>query len=99
MRMADPRKLARAARGLGDVPLDPSCWPRILEQISEAAGGTGAVLLQSDTRTSDVPHTPSVDALMRTYFADGWHLRDINDSGASAKSSRSRKRGPRFDYL
>jgi DNA-binding CsgD family transcriptional regulator len=77
MRMADPRKLACAARELGNVAFDPSSWPRILEQISEAAGGTGAVLLQSDTRTSDVPHTPSVDALIRTYFADGWHLRDI----------------------
>jgi DNA-binding CsgD family transcriptional regulator len=77
MRTADPRKLARAARELCDVALDPSRWPGILEQISEAAGGTGAVLLQGDTRTSDVPHTLSVEALIRTYFADGWHLRDI----------------------
>jgi DNA-binding CsgD family transcriptional regulator len=77
MRTADPRKLACAARELGDVALDPSCWSRILEQISEAAGGAGAVLLQSDRRSSDVPHTPSVDALIHTYFTDGWHLRDV----------------------
>jgi DNA-binding CsgD family transcriptional regulator len=77
MRTVDPRKLARAARDLGDAALDPSAWPRLMEDISEAAGGSGAVLLQSDVRTPDVPHTESVDALIRTYFADGWHLRDI----------------------
>jgi len=48
-----------------------------MEQISDAAGGSGAVLLQSDVRTSDVPRTPSVDAMIRAYFADGWHVRDI----------------------
>ncbi len=77
MRRADPSRLARAARDLGDAVLDASCWPRIIEQISEAAGGNGAVLLQTDVRTSDVPRTPSVDRLMHAYFADGWHMRDV----------------------
>lgn len=76
MRTVDPSKLACAVRELGDAALDPSAWPRVLEQINEAAGGSGAVLLQSDTRTADVPRTPSVDALIRTYFKDSWHTRD-----------------------
>jgi DNA-binding CsgD family transcriptional regulator len=77
MRRVNPRELQRVARELGEVALDPSAWPKIMEQISAAAGGSGAVLLQSDVRTPDVPRTPSVDALMRTYFADGWHVRDV----------------------
>ncbi len=40
-------------------------------------GATGAVLLQSDIRTPDVPRTRSVDALIRRYFADGWSTRDV----------------------
>lgn len=77
MRTIDPRKLESAARGLGEAVLDPSAWPQLMDDISEAAGGSGAVLLQSDVRTPDVPHTESLDALIRTYFADGWHLRDV----------------------
>jgi hypothetical protein len=34
-------------------------------------------LLQSDVRTSDVPRSPGVDESFRSYFASGWHLRDI----------------------
>jgi DNA-binding CsgD family transcriptional regulator len=77
MRTVDAHKLERAARRLSDAALDPSCWPEILQQISDAAGGNGAVLLQSDVRTSDVPRTPSVDEMMCRYFADGWHVRDV----------------------
>lgn len=77
MTKVNPRKLEAAARALGEVVLDPSAWPRIMEQISEAAGGSGAVLLQSDVRTPDVPRTDSVDALVRAYFAEGWDAKDI----------------------
>jgi hypothetical protein len=71
MRRVAPRKLASTARELGDAVLDPSAGPRIMQQISEAAGGSGAVLLQSDVRTPDVPRTPSVDELIRAYFSEG----------------------------
>lgn len=77
MRTVDPQRLASAARELSDAVLDPGAWTRIIEQISDAAGRSGAVLLQSDVRTPDVPRTESVDTLMRAYFANGWHLRDL----------------------
>jgi DNA-binding CsgD family transcriptional regulator len=48
-----------------------------MDEISAAVGASGAVLLQSDRRTSDIPRTASVDDLIRHYFAAGWHMRDL----------------------
>lgn len=62
---------------LGEAALDPALWPAIIEDISAAAGATGAVLLQSDVRTPDVPRTASVRDMMDHYFAAGWHTRDL----------------------
>ena len=76
MRTVDPRRLESAARELGDAVLDPGVWPRIMEQISEAAGATGAALLQTDVRTPDIPRTASVDECFKYYFASGWQTHD-----------------------
>jgi len=76
MRTVDPRKLARAARELGEASLDPSAWPRLMDRICEAAGATGAALLQTDVRTPDIPRTASVDECFNHYFATGWQTRD-----------------------
>ena len=48
-----------------------------MERISAAAGATGAALLQSDSRTPDIPRTAGVDEYFRSYFAEGWHARDV----------------------
>jgi hypothetical protein len=40
---------------VGDAVIDPAIWPEILGQISAAVCATGAVLIQSDVRTSDIP--------------------------------------------
>lgn len=73
----DMRALARASGRLGEAALDPEKWPDIMDEICRATGSTGALLLQSDVRTPDVPRTPSVDALANCYFGEGWHLRDL----------------------
>jgi hypothetical protein len=73
----DLRRLAEMRHRLGEAALDPTIWPAIMEQNSTTVGATGAVLLQSDIRTPDVPRTSSVEALVRRYFADGWSTRDI----------------------
>jgi len=63
---------------LGDAAVDPSLWPEIMEEISAAAGARGAILLQSDVRTPDVPRTREMDHYVRgSYFAEGWHTRDV----------------------
>jgi DNA-binding CsgD family transcriptional regulator len=48
-----------------------------MEQMSAAVGAAGAVLLQSDVRTPDVPRTASVEELVQRYFADDWPTRDL----------------------
>jgi len=76
MRTVDPHRLASAAHELGDAVLDPGAWPRLMDRICEAAGATGAALLQTDIRTPDIPRTASVDECFRHYFATGWQTRD-----------------------
>jgi DNA-binding CsgD family transcriptional regulator len=73
----DLRRFAEMRHRLGEAALDPTSWPAIMEQISATVGATGAVLLQSDIRTPDVPRTSSVDALVQRYFVDGWATRDV----------------------
>jgi DNA-binding CsgD family transcriptional regulator len=76
MRDANPDKLQRAYSDLGEAAIDPSIWPRAMERICDAVAATGALLLQSDVRTSDVPRTQSIEELVRSYFDHGWHTRD-----------------------
>jgi DNA-binding CsgD family transcriptional regulator len=69
-------QLLGANRNLGDVIFDPRLWPQILEQISEAAGGSGGAILQSDSRTPDASPSASVRECYNNYFATRWHRRD-----------------------
>jgi DNA-binding CsgD family transcriptional regulator len=73
----DSERLLRVGARLGDAAIDPTIWPEILDQISAAAGAAGAVLLQSDLRTTDVPVSPGASELVESYFAHGWHSRDV----------------------
>jgi len=84
MRGIDPNQLEFACRRLGDAVLDPAMWPQIMEDICKAAGALGAVLLQSDLRTSsDVPRTASINETIDRYFREGWHQRDPRARGVA----------------
>ena len=75
-RRADVDLLAQVTARLGDAVVDPAIWPQIMEEICRAFATTGAVLLQSDVRTPDVPRTEAIDEAMRAYFDDDWGARD-----------------------
>ena len=68
------RQLEKAKSRLGEAVLDPGQWPSLMEAICTAAATTGAALLQSDVRTSDVPVTPSVVEPFRHYFDNNLHV-------------------------
>jgi DNA-binding CsgD family transcriptional regulator len=70
-------RIASVGSRLGEAALDPAAWPDLMEEICKTVGAVGSALLQSDVRTPDIPRTKSVDEIFRTYFADGWHLRDV----------------------
>ena len=70
-------RLRQASARLGEAAIDPRVWPEIMEQISNAAGARGAILLQGASRTPDVPRTSEIDEFVNSYFAEGWHTRDI----------------------
>jgi DNA-binding CsgD family transcriptional regulator len=72
----DQNRLELAASRLGETILDSGQWPEVMDEICKAVGATGALLLQSDVRTSDVPRTKSVNDLANIYFRQGWHFRD-----------------------
>lgn len=69
-------RLLAASNNLGDVVVDPTLWPQIMDEICAAAGATGAALLQADIRTPDIPRTASVDDCFTYYFASGWQTHD-----------------------
>jgi DNA-binding CsgD family transcriptional regulator len=48
-----------------------------MEKLCRPLGVAGAILLQSDVRTPDVPRTEALDEVVRAYFASGWHTRGI----------------------
>jgi DNA-binding CsgD family transcriptional regulator/PAS domain-containing protein len=73
----DPTRLDRACARLGDAVIDPAMWPEILEQISAAVGAIGAVLVQSDARTRDIPRSAGINEMINAYFGNGWHTRDL----------------------
>lgn len=70
-------RLAAVSRRLGDVVLDPAIWPELMEDICKAIDTTGAILLQSDIRTADVPKTASTSELFKAYFSNNLHVNDI----------------------
>lgn len=69
--------LERAKSRLGEAVLDPGQWPSVMEDICVSVRTTGAVLLQSDARTPDVPATAGVSDLLRTYFRNQLHTMDV----------------------
>jgi hypothetical protein len=69
--------LKKAQARFGEAVLDPGLWPEIMEDVCRAVRATGALLLQTDARTPDVPRTDSVDELVDSYFRNGWPTRDI----------------------
>lgn len=73
---ANTDPLLEVSERLGDAVVDPSIWPELMEGICAALRTTGAVLLQTDIRTSDVPRTRSCDEVMRAYFEGNWATRD-----------------------
>jgi DNA-binding CsgD family transcriptional regulator len=72
----DEHKFELAASRLGETIVDSRQWPEVMEDICKAVGATGALLLQSEARTADVPRTKSIDDLAKAYFSEGWHLDD-----------------------
>jgi DNA-binding CsgD family transcriptional regulator len=69
--------LERFSQNLGDVVVDPALWPQVMQELCDVVGATGAALLQSDVRTSDVPVTEPIRGLFRRYFEEGWHAHDL----------------------
>jgi DNA-binding CsgD family transcriptional regulator len=70
-------RLAGISARLGDTVIDPTIWPEVLDQISVATGSVGAGLLQSDVRSTDIPRSAGADEAFTSYFANGWHSRDV----------------------
>jgi DNA-binding CsgD family transcriptional regulator len=73
----DLDQLKRTCRELGEVVIDPNAWPRVMDHLSKAVGATGALLLQSDNRTPDVPYSQEIEELRHRYFGHHWHTRDL----------------------
>jgi DNA-binding CsgD family transcriptional regulator len=73
----DLDQLERTCGQLGEVVIDPGAWPRIMDDLSKAVGATGALLLQSDNRTPDVPYSQEIEELRHRYFGNNWHTRDL----------------------
>lgn len=76
MHEVDGDRLEKACKLLGDTVLDPAVWPLAMDEIARAVGASGAMLLQSDARTTDVPRTLSFEEPTQFYFRNGWHTRD-----------------------
>jgi hypothetical protein len=73
----DLDQLKRTCGELGEVVIDPHAWPRVMDHLSKAVGATGALLLQSDNRTPDVPYSQEIEELRHRYFGNHWHTRDL----------------------
>jgi DNA-binding CsgD family transcriptional regulator len=73
----DVKLLAKAAARLEEAVIDPAAWIRVMDDLCAATGSTGAVLLQGDNRTPDVPYTASMKESLRVYFDDNWHAKDL----------------------
>jgi DNA-binding CsgD family transcriptional regulator len=83
--------LEKACSGLGEAVLEPAAWPALMEQICRPLGVAGAILLQTDRRTPDMPRTEALDEVARAYFAGGWHTREIWTRRADHLFSQGKK--------
>ena len=81
MGQIDFRRLELATSSLAKAIFDPAAWPEVMDEICGAVSATGAVLLQSDVRTCDVPRTRSVDGMITFYFNNNWHTNDLRARG------------------
>jgi len=73
----DLDRLAAAQARLGEAVADPGQWISLMEAICAATGARGSALLRAEDPTPDVPITPSVFEMFKTYFASNLHLSDI----------------------
>jgi DNA-binding CsgD family transcriptional regulator len=73
----DLGRLQQIGTRLGDTVVDPAVWPEIMEDICAATHTTGALMLQGDNRTPDIPRTASFVEAARSYFENNWHMKDI----------------------
>jgi DNA-binding CsgD family transcriptional regulator len=80
-RRVELARLSKVGARLGELVLDPAGWVGVMEDICAGVGARGAVLLQADVRTPDVPRTPGVDEAIDRYFRQGWHQRDVRARG------------------
>ena len=76
MQSVNADELEKACSLLGDTVLDPAVWPLAMDEICRAVGASGAMLLQGDFRTPDIPRTASFDEQTQCYFRGDWHIRD-----------------------
>lgn len=77
MTRLDIFRLEKAKSRLGEAVVDPCQWPSLMADICAAIGTTGAALLQSDVRTPDIPMTPGVRDIFKSYFDNNLHLTDV----------------------
>jgi DNA-binding CsgD family transcriptional regulator len=75
--MLDIGRLSTVSDRLGEAALDPALWPDVMAEICQSVGAIGAVLLQSDVRTADVPTTSSIVEYVKSYFDNNFHMNDI----------------------
>ncbi len=73
--------LTRAADAFIDAAFDPAEWPRVLQQMADAADATGMLLIPMDGRVAGLPFTHSIGDLVEFYFKHGWHLHDRRAQG------------------
>jgi hypothetical protein len=62
---------------LGDAVVNPPIWPKLMAEISPAAGATGAMLLRSDAHAPDIPSAQSFAEGLDDYFDMGPHVGGI----------------------
>lgn len=72
----DPKALQEAADAFVDAALEPELWPKVLQQLADAAGATGLLLVPVSARVQGLPITDSLGELAESYFKDGWYIGD-----------------------
>ena len=76
-RSANRGRLREVIKDLGDAVVEPAVWADIMDQLCAALEASGAMLIQGNTRTPDVPRSASMEEGVRFYFDHGWHNRDL----------------------
>src|SRR5262245_47563012 len=56
---------------------DPGSWVKLMDEICAACGSAGALLIDTEVRTPNVLRTAGIEDLVRNYFRDDWHKRDL----------------------